>query len=131
MKKALLLFICYLTANLSFAQQDKQFTHYMYDKMSFNPAATGFKGYCGTFIYRNQWDRVQDAPNTSLLNLQGNIPRRNLGLGLSFTNDAIGFQRNNSVSINAAHHLRTSAGILSAGIGLGIINIGFSAVWSN
>lgn len=101
----------------------------MFDKMSFNPAATGFKGICGTIIYRNQWDRVQDAPNTTLLNVQANIPRQNLGVGLSFTNDAIGFQRNNMVTLNGAYHLKTSAGVLSAGIGIGIINIGFSPVW--
>ena len=129
MKKWLSLLICFISVNLSFAQQDKQLTHYMFDKMSFNPAATGFKGICGTIIYRNQWDRVQDAPNTTLLNVQANIPRQNLGVGLSFTNDAIGFQRNNTVTLNGAYHLKTSAGVLSAGIGIGIINIGFSPVW--
>ena len=129
MKKGLSFLICYLAVNLVFAQQDKQFTHYMFDKMSFNPAATGFKGYCGTLIYRNQWDRVQDAPNTTLLNVQGNFPKQNLGVGLSFTNDAIGFQRNNTVTVNGAYHYPTNAGILSGGLGLGIVNVGFNPTW--
>lgn len=129
MKKVLPLLIFFMTAQLTFGQQDKQLTHYMFDKMSFNPAATGFNGICGTFIYRNQWDRVQDAPNTTLLNLQANFPKPNLGVGMSLSNDAIGFQRNNTVTINGAYHLRTSAGILSAGIGVGIINVGFSPTW--
>ncbi|UKN03288.1 PorP/SprF family type IX secretion system membrane protein [Paracrocinitomix mangrovi] len=129
MKKVLSLTLCYLAVNLSFAQQDKQYTHYMFDKISFNPAATGAKGYCGTVIYRNQWDRVQDAPNTTLLNLQGNIQKYNLGVGLSFTNDAIGFQRNNTVTLNAAYHYPTAYGILSGGLGLGIVNVGFSPTW--
>ncbi len=130
MKKILSLFICYLAVNVSFAQQDKQFTHYNFDRMSFNPAATGFKGYCGTLIYRNQWDRVQDAPNTTLFNAQGNFPKQNLGLGLSFTNDAIGFQRNNTVTLNAAYHVPpTPYGVLSVGLGLGIVNVGFSPNW--
>ena len=118
-----------MAVNLSFAQQDKQYTHYMFDKISFNPAATGVKGYCGTVIYRNQWDRVQDAPNTTLLNLQGNIQKYNLGVGLSFTNDAIGFQRNNTVTINGAYHYPTNAGVLSGGLGVGIVNVGFSPNW--
>ena len=80
-------------------------------------------------IYRNQWDRVQDAPNTTLLNLQANIQKYNLGVGLSFTNDAIGFQRNNNVTINAAYHFATNAGILSGGLGIGIVNVGFSPTW--
>ncbi len=129
MKKVLSFLLCYLAVNLSFGQQDKQFTHYMFDKMSFNPAATGFKGYCGTLIYRNQWDRVQDAPNSTLLNLQGNLPKQNLGVGLSFVNDAIGFQRNNTVTVNGAYHFVTNAGVLSGGLGVGIVNVGFSPTW--
>ena len=127
MKKSLTFLFCYLTVGLSFAQQDKQFTHYMFDKMSFNPAATGFKGYCGTLIYRNQWDRVMDAPNTTLLNIQGNIPKQNLGVGMSFTNDAIGYMRNNTLTVNGAYHFVTTAGILSGGIGM--INVGLSPNW--
>ena len=129
MKKALLLFILVYIYHLSSAQQDKQLTHYRFDRMSFNPAATGFKGYCGTFIYRNQWDRVMDAPNTSLLNLQANFPRQNMGVGISLMNDAIGFQRNNNVTFNAAYHLRTKAGILSGGLGVGLINVSFKPNW--
>src|SRR5690606_7738866 len=120
MKKVIPLLLFCLTASMSYAQQDKQLTHYMFDRMSFNPAATGFKGYCGTIIYRNQWDRVQDAPNTTLLNLQANLPGQNLGVGLNFTNDAIGFQRNNTLTLNAAYHLNTVAGTLSGGIGVGM-----------
>jgi len=129
MKTTLSLFFCFLAINSGFAQQDKQFTHFSFDKMSFNPAATGFKGVCGTFIYRNQWDRVQDAPNTSLLNLQGNLQEINTGVGISLANDAIGFQRNNSAIINGAYHWNTGYGVLSGGIGLGIINVGFSPDW--
>lgn len=129
MKKGLYFLIFVLAVNFSFAQQDKQFTHYMFDKISYNPATTGFKGYCATFIYRNQWDRVERAPNTSLFNVQGNFPRQNVGLGISLSNDAIGFQRNNTATFNAAYHVRTNAGILSGGIGLGLINIGFSPNW--
>lgn len=129
MKKVLSLVLCVTALQVSFSQQDKQYTHYMFDKISFNPAATGTKGYCGTVIYRNQWDRVQDAPNTTLLNLQGNIQKYNLGVGLSFTNDAIGFQRNNTVVVNAAYHYPTNAGVLSGGLGLGIVNVGFNPTW--
>ena len=129
MKNCISLFVFCFVLNFSFAQQDKQLTHYIFDKMSFNPAATGFKGICGTFVYRNQWDRVQDAPNTTLLNFQASLPGQNLGVGLSFTNDAIGFQRNNTLTVNAAYHLRTNYGVLSGGIGIGILNVGFSPNW--
>lgn len=129
MNKGLSFLICVLAIQISVAQQDKQFTHYMFDKMSYNPATTGFSGYCATLIYRNQWDRVERAPNTTLFNVQGNFPQQNMGLGISLTNDAIGFQRNNTATLNAAYHLRTSAGVLSGGIGVGMINVGFSPNW--
>ena len=129
MKKVLPLILCFLAVNVTLAQQDKQFTHYVFDRMSFNPATTGFKGYCGTLVYRNQWDRVQDAPNSTMLNVQGNIPKQNLGVGLSYVYDAIGFQRNNYIQLCGAYHLPTAYGTLSGGLSLGIINVGFSPNW--
>lgn len=129
MKKIILPLLSLFVINKAAAQQDRQFTHYNFDKMSFNPAATGFKGYCGTLIYRNQWDKVQDAPNTTLLNLQGHIPNQNFGVGISMSNEVIGFQKNNSIIVNGAYHFPTHAGILSGGIGIGIINIGFDPDW--
>lgn len=129
MRKILSLFVCISVGTVALSQQDKQYTHYMFDRLSFNPATAGFRGYCGTLIYRNQWDRVQDAPNSTLLNLQANIPKISSGVGLSFTNDAIGFQRNNTVAASYARHIPTSYGILSAGASIGIINVGFSPIW--
>lgn len=129
MKKVLSLVFCCLSISFVFGQQDKQMSHYMFDRMSYNPATTGFKGYCGTLMYRNQWDRVQDAPNTTLFNAQANIQKYNLGVGISFMNDAIGFQRNNNLTINGAYHYSTPFGTLSGGLGLGFVNVGFDPAW--
>ncbi len=134
MKRVLSLVLCCLSVSFVYGQQDKQFTHYMFDRMSYNPATTGFRGLCGTLIYRNQWDRVQDAPNTTLFNVQGNLQKvilgpGSFGAGLSFSNDAIGFQRNNNLTVNGAYHLPTVYGTLSAGIGIGMINVGFNPTW--
>lgn len=129
MRNLLLFLLAFLSSGLCKGQQDKQMTHYFFDRMSFNPSATGFSGVSGMIIYRNQWDKVQDAPNTTLFNAQANIPRHNLGLGFSFVNDVIGFQKNNSATINVARHFPTSVGILSGGIGIGLINVGFTPSW--
>jgi hypothetical protein len=51
------------------AQQDKLLTHFIYDKMTINPGKTGIDMYnsiCGTSIYRNQWDKVNGAPNSAV-----------------------------------------------------------------
>ena len=121
--------------NLSmYGQQDRQFTHYLFDRMSFNPAVTGFKGYCGTIVYRNQWDKVENAPNTTLINVQGNLQNLNsgsgkLGVGLSMHNDVIGYQRANMLTGNLAYHVETVYGVFSSGLGLGFINVGFDPDW--
>jgi len=65
-----------LVSNLIFAQQDKLLTHFMYDKMSINPGSTGLDdGICFTTLYRNQWDKVNGAPNSAILNVEANLNR--------------------------------------------------------
>ena len=75
MKRKLLvlsLIACAISGNAT-AQQDRAMTHFMYEKMSVNPGATGINfidGFCGTSIYRNQWDKVNGAPNSAVLNVR-------------------------------------------------------------
>ncbi len=115
------------------AQQDKLLTHWMYDKMSINPGETGIdQGICGTTLYRNQWDKVSGAPNSALLNIEANldgllpIPG---GLGISFYHDAIGFLRQNNLTLNYAYPVLTDYGTLGVGAGLGMINVGMQPDW--
>lgn len=121
-----------LTTATVLGQQDRALTHFIYDKMSFNPAATGVKpGYCGTLIYRNQWDKFVGAPNSFVFNAEGNFPTFNSGIGISFAHDAIGFQRTNKFYLNYAYHLAIPSigGVLSFGAGLGMINVGMNPNW--
>lgn len=114
------------------AQQDKLTTHFIYDKMSVNPGETGMDdGICATSIYRNQWDKVNGAPNSVIFNLEANMNRFFPGgLGISFFHDAIGFNRQNNVLLNYSYPLSLgSAGKLGIGVGLGMINFGMSPVW--
>ncbi len=130
MKKILLLTICYFSVNLVYSQSDKQLTHYMFDKMSFNPGATGYKGYCGTIVGREQWVATDNAPRTILANLEANIQNLNAGVGLSLSTDAIGFGSALDVKLNYAQHINfAGAGILSPGIGLGLTSMAFDPDW--
>ena len=136
MKKVLLFTLSYLAVSVSVAQSDKQLTHYMFDGMSFNPAMTGFKGYCATAIYRGQWDKVENAPNTMLVNAQASLPNVGVGnggsgVGISFMNDVIGLGVEREITLNYSFHLEVpNKGHLSAGLGLGIENIGFDPKWN-
>lgn len=130
MKKILLLSTCLLALNLSYGQSDKNFTYYMADQMSFNPGATGFRGYCGTLIYRNQWLGFEGSPSTILFNGQANLQKLGLGVGISFMNDQIGLQQQNDFKANVAKHFEiVGAGYLSVGLGLGVYNSSFTPDW--
>lgn len=108
-------------------------THFMYDKMTINPGSTGLgmkDGVCGTMIYRNQWDKVNGAPNSAVLNVESNLSRyMPINLGLSMFHDAIGFARQNNAILNASYPIQTSAGTLGIGVGVGIINFGMDPTW--
>lgn len=116
-----------------FAQQNKLITHFIFDKMSINPAATGMgmeDGFCGTAIYRNQWDRVNGAPNSALLNLEGALSRKFPGgFGLSFYHDAIGFARQNNVTLNYSYPVMLGDGVLGIGAGVGLVSYGMRPEW--
>jgi len=137
MKKKLVLLTSLLSvfSGATFAQQDKLLTHFMYDKMSLNPGETGIdRGICATTVYRNQWDKVNGAPNSAILNIEGTVrdimPRNQLGYGISFFHDAIGFNRQNNVLLNVSYPFQVpGVGTLGVGLGVGITNMGNSPVW--
>lgn len=115
----------------SVAQQDKLITHFIYDKMSVNPGATGFdKDICATLLYRNQWDRVNGAPNSAVFNVEAGLKKILGGLGLAFYHDAIGFNRQNNLLLNYSYHQELgNAGTLGIGVGVGMINFGQNPTW--
>lgn len=135
MKLYLLIFsVLFTFSNLTlFAQQNKLLTHFIFDKMSVNPGATGVgmsDGICGTSIFRNQWNRVAGAPNSGLLNAEGNFSRYfNGGVGMSFYHDAIGNFRQNNLVLNYSYHLELGDGLMGIGLGLGMVSYGVQGDW--
>lgn len=114
------------------AQQDKLLTHFMYDRMSVNPGETGLdEGICATTIYRNQWDKVNGAPNSAVLNVAANMNRFFPGgVGLSFYHDAIGFSRQNNLLLSYSYPISLgNVGTLGAGIGVGLISYAMNPNW--
>jgi type IX secretion system PorP/SprF family membrane protein len=116
------------------AQQDKLITHFIYDKMSINPGKTGVDMYnsiCATSLYRNQWDKVNGAPNSAILNVEANLSKFFPGgVGLAFYHDAIGFARQNNLLLNYSYPISIgNNGTLGIGVGVGIINYGMNPEW--
>ena len=98
-----------LTGVAGFAQQDAQFTQYMYNTINVNPAYAGSRGAMSIFgLYRTQWVGLEGAPKTAALSLNTPINDTNLGLGLSFVNDEIGPTVENTISVDVSYTIHTS-----------------------
>jgi type IX secretion system PorP/SprF family membrane protein len=86
-----ILLVLMLLTNLVFAQQDPQFTHYMYNMNTINPAyATQTSGVVNVGgFYRTQWVGTVGAPKSASLFVHTPLTPK-IEMGLSFVNDAIG-----------------------------------------
>lgn len=74
-----------------FAQQDAQYTQYMFNTLSVNPAYAGSRGQLSfAGLYRSQWVGLNGAPESFTLNLHSPIRNSRLGYGISVVNDNIG-----------------------------------------
>ena len=63
MKKYFLLFLLFSFALHSKAQQDPQFSQYIFNNLSFNPGSAGSEqSICATALHRSQWVGFEDAP---------------------------------------------------------------------
>lgn len=109
MKTRILIFVLILTASASFAQQDAQFTQYMYNTINVNPAYAGSRGVMSIFgLHRTQWVGLDGAPVTNALSLNTPINNSNIGIGLSAINDRIGPTVENTLSVDVSYTVKTS-----------------------
>lgn len=109
MRAKLLLLLLFLSGFELYAQQDSQFTQYMYNTINVNPAYAGSRGVMSIFgLYRNQWVGLDGAPVTSTASLNTPIGNSNVGLGLSFISDKIGPSDETSISTDISYSIPTS-----------------------
>ncbi len=91
------------------AQQDAQYTQYMYNTVSVNPAYAGSRGHLSiAALYRNQWLGLDGAPETQTLNLHTPMGYRGVGLGISIVNDKIGPTSETYFDIDFSYTIQTS-----------------------
>ena len=98
-----------LTSIVSQAQQDAQFTQYMYNTININPAYAGSRGFLSLFaLHRTQWIGIDGAPVTNSFSMNTPLNSSNFGLGVSFLNDRIGPTNENAISADVSYSIRTS-----------------------
>ncbi len=112
------------------AQQDAQFSQYMFNTLFYNPAYAGVEGVTKlTAIHRSQWagfgttfDGPGGAPNTQVISLNAPILRFRSGAGVHIVNDALGPLNNLEAQVSYAYHLAIKNAKLSFGIRAGIFS---------
>ncbi|MFX0557343.1 type IX secretion system membrane protein PorP/SprF [Maribacter sp. CXY002] len=96
-KKLLLLSILFIGTTLA-AQQLPQFTQYMYNTISVNPAYAGSRETLNvTLLHRNQWAGLEGNPRTNTLSVHTPLRNEKIGLGISYINDKLGFESTNYI----------------------------------
>lgn len=112
------------------AQQQVQYTQYMYNTMSVNPGYTGTSNKLEAYlIHRSQWVGMSGAPNSQNFGIQGAVSNR-LGLGFSAIKDKLG--PTNAVYLNASAAVRLNLAPrvkLSIGIngGIDVLSVNWSS----
>ena len=116
----LVLFSCLLLAGTTSAQQDPQYTQYMYNMNVVNPAYAGLKETLSmTALYRKQWSGLEGAPET--ITFSGHSPVSDkVGLGLSAIKDELGPVKETNVYVDFSYTLQMSESLnLALGIKAG------------
>ena len=109
MKTKIFSIVLMFTAFVSFAQQDAQFTQYMYNTININPAYAGSRGALSFFaLHRTQWVGLDGAPVTNTISVNTPFNNTNLGAGLSIINDEIGPSTSNSISADISYTIPVS-----------------------
>lgn len=114
------------------AQQDSQYTQYMYNTQTINPAYVGSQdGFVVNSLYRNQWVGLDGAPET--LNLSLNKPigqKERMGLGLSFFKDRVGPADESQIAADISYSIPLSDNGLKLAFGvkggINLLNVDYS-----
>lgn len=90
--------------NKAHAQQESQYTQYMYNPSSINPAYAGSRGSLSLLgLYRNQWVGLNGAPETLNFSAHTPVGQQGIGLGLGFTSDKIGAASESIVTADVSY----------------------------
>lgn len=116
------------------AQQDPQFSLYMYNPLYYNPAAAGSEGVSRLQItQRTQYLGYQPtiasdggAQSTQLLSFNMPLAKIKSGIGIYAFNDKLGANINQAVQVAYAYRLTLKSGTLALGVQAGMYNRGIN-----
>lgn len=104
------------------AQQDPYYTHFMLNKVAFNPGSAGYKdAICANLLAHRQWTGLSNedeipfntantvgrqpiGPTTYFASVTAPVKLLHGGAGLTFMSDAVGYERTVNVKASYAFH---------------------------
>jgi type IX secretion system PorP/SprF family membrane protein len=135
MKKLILfatLILCFAAAR---AQQDAQFSQYIFNGLYINPAYAGYKqDFFLNSAFRSQWTGLNGAPTTMSIATDGAVADGKVGLGLMIQRDQIGAQSDLAAYANYAYRLQIGEqenSRLAFGLGVGFVQNGINGAMLN
>ena len=126
-----LILLVVLGSSVGYAQQDPQYTQYMYNTQVINPAYAGNRDALSFgLLYRTQWVGLDGAPKTGTFTVNSPIGALdNMGLGLSVVTEELGPATESNINIDYAYAINVSDNAeLSFGLkaGLDILDVDFT-----
>jgi type IX secretion system PorP/SprF family membrane protein len=96
-----------ILVNLIHGQQDPQYTQYMHNTATINPAYLGSQENLSVVgLVRSQWIGLEGAPKTQTLSFSSPIDYyKRMGLGFSITNDAVGITSETYFNIDYSYNI--------------------------
>src|SRR5690554_3580594 len=107
------------------AQQESQYTQYMYNANTINPAFAGTRGVLSfNSTLRSQWVGLEGAPQTLSFSVNTPMGNKGVGLGMSYFNDKIGPTQESNIAFDFSYTFRvTYDAMLSLGLKGGMNNL--------
>jgi type IX secretion system PorP/SprF family membrane protein len=120
MKKIyIVLFFFLMKSIVADAQQEHQYTQFMYNKLVFNPAFAGAREVSSlSVLYRRQWIGFDGAPTSQLIGFDAPFLNNRLGFGLNVHRFQVGINDNYAANMSYSYSIvRTDELNLRLGIG--------------
>jgi len=102
------------------AQQDAQYSQYMFNQLAYNPAYAGSRdALSATMVLRKQWLGFDGSPTTANLNVHTPFANERHGVGFNFESDHIGVTAQNNLAFSYAYRMPVGKGFLNLGASAG------------
>jgi type IX secretion system PorP/SprF family membrane protein len=131
-KILILLFLAGLAGVSAYTQQDPQFSHNMFNHLAVNPGFAGSQGMLSAgMINRQQWMGFEGNPKTTIFSVHTPVKPFGIpsGVGLTFMDDRLGFEKNMSFNLSYAYRLELGKGKLGIGLNIGLLSRALNGKW--